>query len=146
MLSVSGQYNVNITSCLQNDFTQENLIMTKSIHILLDCYDVPHEVCLNDKFLLEVAAKAATAGGATIINSIRYRFGHDSPTGCTVIIMLDESHISLHTYAEEGAMAIDIFTCGKAEPELIFNMLSLELGLVNFKRHDIVRFSNTSRG
>lgn len=140
MLCVRDQDNVNFTSCLQNDWTRENLIMTKGIHILLDCYDVPHEVCLNDKFLLEVAAKAATAGGATIINSIRYRFGHDSPPGCTVIIMLDESHISLHTYAEEGIMAIDIFACGKAEPELIFKRLSLDLGLVNFKRQDIVRF------
>ncbi len=114
--------------------------MSKGIHIILDCYDVPQEVCLNDKLLLEVAAKAATVGGSTIINSIRYRFGHGSPNGCTVIIMLDESHISIHTYAEEGEIAIDIFVCGKAEPEVIFKSLCLDLGLVNFKRQDIARF------
>lgn len=114
--------------------------MIKGIHIILDCYEVPYDVCLNDKLLLEVAVGAATAGGSTIINTIRYRFGHNSPAGCTVVIMLDESHVSIHTYAEEGKAAIDIFACGKADPEVILERLRLDLGLVNFKRQDVVRF------
>ena len=36
-----------------------------------------------------------------------------SPSGGTFILMLDESHISLHSYGEEGIIAIDCFTCAK---------------------------------
>ena len=39
--------------------------------------------------------------------------GSLSPSGGTFILMLDESHISLHSYGEEGIIAIDCFTCAK---------------------------------
>ena len=57
--------------------------------------------------------EAARECGVTVINACRYRFGHNSPDGCTVFLMLDESHISVHSYAEQGAMAVDVFVCGR---------------------------------
>ena len=49
--------------------------------------------------------------------------GSVSPPGGTIIIMLDESHISLHSYGEEGILATDIFTCSK-NPENHINAVS----------------------
>ncbi len=105
--------------------------MSKGTHIILDCYDVPAEVCLDDKRLLQVATDAAAAGGATVINTMRYRFGHNSPAGCAVIVMLDESHISIHTYADDGKMAIDVFACGRTDARVIAEELKKKLGLTN---------------
>lgn len=105
--------------------------MAKGRHLIVDCTNVPMETCLDDKRLMEVMAEAAWSANANVISTSRYRFGHNSPPGCTVFILLDESHISAHTYAQEGKVAIDVFTCGdrvKSEDilETIINKLKLE--------------------
>lgn len=50
------------------------------------------------------------------------------PIGVTVLGLLAESHISLHTYPELGYVAIDIFTCGANRPEPILEYLREKLG------------------
>lgn len=114
--------------------------MSKGTHVILDCYDVPRDVCLDDKHLLETVIRVASNGGATIINTSRYRFGHNSPPGCTIFVMMDESHISVHTYAEEKKMAIDVFTCGNADAHAIAAQLKTELDLSECEEHTLKRF------
>lgn len=110
------------------------------MHVILDCYGVSSKVCLDDKLLLETLVRAAKANGGTIINTSRYHFGHNSPPGCTVFVMMDESHISVHTYAEEGKMAIDIFTCGDTDAQAIAEQIKAELKLKEFEEQDLERF------
>ncbi len=50
------------------------------------------------------------------------------PIGVTVLGLLAESHISLHTYPEINYVAIDIFTCGKNKPEPILEYLQEKFG------------------
>ena len=50
------------------------------------------------------------------------------PIGVTVLGLLAESHISLHTYPELNYVAIDIFTCGKNRPEPILEYLQEKFG------------------
>lgn len=114
--------------------------MSKGTHIILDCYGVPPDVCLDDKKLLETVVHAAKSNGATIINTSRYRFGHDSPPGATIFVMMDESHISVHTYADEGKMAIDVFTCGNADAQAIAEQLKTALELKKCKQQKFKRF------
>ncbi len=114
--------------------------MSKGTHIILDCYDVPRDVCLDDRRLLRAAVEAALAGGATVINTSRYRFGHNSPPGCTVFIMMDESHVSAHTYADDGEMAIDIFACGSTDAQAIADHLKAALEVKESKQRTIERF------
>ena len=53
---------------------------------------------------------------ATVLNLISNKF---EPQGVTVIALLAESHISIHTWPESNYSAIDIFTCGQnMMPEL----------------------------
>ena len=81
--------------------------MSKGTHLLVDCCEVPHRICLDDQLILQALADAATEAGATVISQVRYRFGAESPPGCTAIVLLDESHCSAHTYADDalsGAM------------------------------------------
>lgn len=115
--------------------------MSKGTHVILDCFGVSSDVCLDDKLLLQIVVRAAESGGATIINTSRYRFGHNSPPGCTVFVMLDESHISVHTYADEGRMAIDVFTCGNnTDGRAIVEQLKKELQLDSCEEKQFNRF------
>ena len=114
--------------------------MHKGHHLLIDCRQVSRELCLNDKLLLETMADAARSSGATVISQIRYRFGEESPAGCTAIVMLDESHCAVHTYADLGLLAMDIFTCGDTDPRRIWRDVQKSLNLEHATIREHTRF------
>jgi len=43
----------------------------------------------------------------------------DTEDGFTSVILLDESHITAHSYTKRGLLALDVFTCGNTNPELV---------------------------
>lgn len=111
--------------------------MGKGSHLIIDCLNVPFEVCSNDQLVLETLSEAAREAGATVISQVRYKFdGIKSPNGFALIVMLDESHLSAHSYSDEGRMAMDIFTCGKTDPQSVLDIISkkINLGIVYVKR------------
>ncbi|MGE0268796.1 MAG: adenosylmethionine decarboxylase [Candidatus Omnitrophota bacterium] len=62
----------------------------------------------------EVFLRAAHASEATIVEHF---FKQYDPHGVTGIILISESHFSIHTWPEDGFVAMDIFTCGQMNPE-----------------------------
>jgi S-adenosylmethionine decarboxylase len=112
----------------------------KGQHLLIDCCQVPRELCLNDKLLLDTMSEAARLAGATVVSQIRYRFGEDSPAGCTAVVMLDESHCSVHTYADLGLLAMDIFTCGRTDPKHVWQKIRKALSLDHASVRECSRF------
>ena len=53
--------------------------------------------------------EAARRAGATIIHS---RFHPFSPMGISGVVLIQESHLTIHTWPELGYAAVDVFTCG----------------------------------
>ncbi len=92
-------------------------------HLLVDCRNVPEEICLDDKTFLKAIATSAEKAGATVVSQVRYKFGHNSPPGFACVVMLDESHCSAHSYADLGLIAMDIFTCGGTDPAEVLKNL-----------------------
>lgn len=116
--------------------------LSRGSHLLVDCCEVPSRLCLDDRRILQVLAESAEAAGATVISQVRYRFGSDSPPGCTAIVMLDESHCSAHTYADDGLIAFDFFTCGTTDPHQIWNRVRDVLGLESATVRAFSRFES----
>ncbi|CAG9174774.1 adenosylmethionine decarboxylase [Cupriavidus pampae] len=84
-------------------------------HLLLDLQGVAAAVLTDAARIERVLHDAAQAAGATPIAS---RFQHFGPgLGVTGVLLLRESHISIHTWPEYGFAAVDIFMCGEAQPE-----------------------------
>jgi len=115
----------------------------KGRHLLVDCRGVPESVCLDDKSFLEAMARSADRAGANVISQLRYRFGQDSPPGFAAICMLDESHVSAHSYATLGLIALDIFTCGDVDPHRVLLYLEQEVGLGEMEVREVERFTLT---
>lgn len=85
-------------------------------HLLLEVYNVDFNL-LNDIISLqEVMEKGIKRAGMTILNIFSHSF---EPQGCTIVIALSESHVSCHTWPENGCIAIDVYTCGEGNPKLI---------------------------
>ena len=114
--------------------------MHKGTHLLVDCRGVSREVCLNDGILLDALARAARKAGATVLSQIRYHFGHNSPPGFTLAILLDESHCTAHSYADLGLIALDIFTCGNTNPRDVLRHLRREVNLGDVSISEVGRF------
>jgi len=93
---------------------------------------------------METLAEAATLAGATVVSQIRYRFGDESPPGCTAVVMLDESHCSVHTYADLGLMAFDVFTCGSTDPRAVWAHVQQRLGIEQAEVRDVPRFNTVA--
>ncbi|WP_268125510.1 polyamine aminopropyltransferase [Roseivirga pacifica] len=78
-------------------------------HIIVEYYDCSPEI-LNDVVNIEKSMiNAAEEAGATIINST---FHHFSPYGVSGVVVIQESHLAIHTWPEYGYASVDLFTCG----------------------------------
>ena len=78
-------------------------------HIIVEYYDCASEA-LNDVVHIEKSMEgAAVEAGATIINST---FHHFSPYGVSGVVVIQESHLAIHTWPEYGYASVDLFTCG----------------------------------
>lgn len=95
-------------------------------HVTMDLRDVGFDK-LNDLHgLREAMVAAAEQCGATVVGEKFVRF---SPQGVTGVLVLSESHLSIHTYPEEGFAAIDCYTCGQSvDPEVACEHLRSFLG------------------
>lgn len=80
-------------------------------HVAVDAWGVDFEVLNNEQLLQAHLVEAAEACGATILSIQSRKF---EPQGATVLVMLSESHLSIHTYPERGFAAIDCYTCGES--------------------------------
>lgn len=90
-------------------------------HVAVDVWGVQKELLNNPHWLQMHMIAAAEACGATVLSVQGKQF---EPQGATVLVMLSESHISIHTYPERGFAAIDCYTCGATvDPELAMNYM-----------------------
>ena len=78
-------------------------------HCILELYDCDPSKLDDETFLRQTITTAAQRAGATLLNLITHRF---EPQGVTGLALLAESHISIHTWPENGYAAVDVFTCG----------------------------------
>lgn len=92
-------------------------------HLLLDMYGARH---LTDATTLEaVLRRAAEAAGAQVISA--HMHGFPGRGGVTGVVLLAESHISIHTWPELDYAALDIFMCGVADVDAAAAVLKTEL-------------------
>ena len=80
-------------------------------HCLLDIYIQDREWLKNQQIVEHLLHLAAQAAQAHILTSHFHTFGGEG--GITGVLLLAESHISIHTWPEHNYAAVDIFICGK---------------------------------
>lgn len=94
-------------------------------HLLVE-YHGCRAALLDDLEGIEALMRAAAdAARATVVASTFHRF---SPQGVTGVLVLEESHLSIHTWPEHGYAALDFFTCGQCLPERAHELMRAELG------------------
>lgn len=84
-------------------------------HWLIELYACDAVSLEQTAFIQSHMEEAARRTGATIVQSNFHQF---SPYGVSGVVVIQESHLTIHTWPEHSYAAIDLFTCGDSiEPE-----------------------------
>lgn len=93
-------------------FAVRNGVYCAGAHLIVDLYGAER---LDDIGYIETTLRRCVeASGATLLHMHLHGF---EPNGVSGVAVLAESHISIHTWPEAGYAALDIFMCGKANPD-----------------------------
>ncbi len=79
-------------------------------HILFTLKGCPYGLLDDESHIRNVLANAATLSESTLLDISSHKF---EPHGLTAVALLAESHISIHTWPENGRAVCDVFTCGQ---------------------------------
>ncbi len=104
-------------------------------HVYGNLYDCDEEVLANEQQLREIVTQAAELANMTIWDLKSWKFGGEKG-GVSVIALVVESHISIHTWTEYAYATVDVYTCGeKADPEVAFNYIAEKLKARRVEKH-----------
>lgn len=113
-------------------------------HIILDLHTKEHELLQNVESISKIMLEACTKAGATILGYNWHHFGEEY--GVTGVVMLSESHASIHTWPETGYAAIDVYMCGVADPMIAADHILHSFKAYSFTKADIKRGQKTYVG
>jgi S-adenosylmethionine decarboxylase proenzyme len=93
--------------------------------------------------LTEVAAEAVQAGNGHVLEVSHVAFPNNA---VTLVLILAESHLSIHTWPEEDLIAIDLFSCGAIDGHAVVAELVRSLQLANVTIQHVQRGSRERTG
>ncbi|HIP74341.1 MAG TPA: adenosylmethionine decarboxylase [Euryarchaeota archaeon] len=100
-------------------------VATTGTHIIVEAAGCSRETLTDPKKIEQIFMEAAKLANMTVKASYFFRF---SPTGVSGAVIVAESHISIHTWPEEGYAAIDVYTCGESDPERAVDYILRKIG------------------
>lgn len=108
-------------------------------HLLVEYYDCDVETLKNTLLIEKYMIEAAEAAKATIVKSVFHTF---NPWGVSGVIVIEESHLTIHTWPEYKYAAVDLFTCGDMlDPLAAFTLLKMKLKAERFDLKKVFRGS-----
>ena len=93
---------------------------TKGRHLLVEYYGCQKAILDDVRRIETLLKRAASEAGATVVQSVFHRF---APQGVSGVVVIEESHLSVHTWPETGYAAVDFYTCGDCSPERAHEVL-----------------------
>lgn len=113
-------------------------------HVLAEIFTTDCSLFNRREFLERAICEAAICHGASVLDSSSRAF---EPNGVSVLVLLAESHVSLHTYPEDGVAFFDAFTCGsEILPTLILAEFNSICGLHDCNHVLVERNAAMKRG
>lgn len=106
-------------------------------HVLAELYDCPSKLLNDIKKVEDIMVKAALEAGAEVREVAFHQF---SPQGISGVVVISESHLTIHTWPELGYAAVDVFTCGDTvDPWVSCNYIKKHFFAQNMTGREIKR-------
>jgi len=118
------------------DLRKREAVSAKRLYAI-DALCTPESPVTEVRGLTDVAVAAVTAGDGHVLDASHVIF----PNGAiTLVLILAESHLSIHTWPEENLIAVDLFSCGAIDGQRVLDELVAGLRLA------AVRVAQLDRG
>ena len=105
-------------------------------HLIAEYYECRRDTLDEVGTIRKAMLDAALALGATVLGENFHQF---TPHGVSGTVVIAESHLSVHTWPENGYVAVDIYTCGGLDPQIGFRLLRERLGAASCRVQEIIR-------
>ena len=100
-------------------YVERDGIKFAGVHLLIDLWGATR---LDELDIVEAALReSARVAGATVLHCHLHHFQPNG--GISGVLVLAESHISIHSWPERGYAALDVFMCGDCDPYLAIPVL-----------------------
>ncbi len=102
------------------------------MHVYGNLYECDESILRDEVKLTEIVKRAAEVANATVVSLFYYRFGGSG--GLSVVAIVAESHISIHTWPEHRYATVDVYTCGAhTNPLAAFKYIVKELKAKSYR-------------
>ncbi len=98
--------------------------------MIFDAYDCPYDLLNSQAVCLKVLNKLVELGKMkkliepyVVQASQNESFGGKDPGGHSGFVIIQESHISIHTFAKRGFVTIDLYSCKEFETDEVIEYL-----------------------
>jgi S-adenosylmethionine decarboxylase len=78
-------------------------------HIIVELSECEPSILSDVDKVTNILVRAAKEANAEVLQTAFHRF---NPQGVSGVVVIAESHLSIHTWPEYGYAAMDIYTCG----------------------------------
>jgi S-adenosylmethionine decarboxylase len=109
-------------------------------HMLLEYYGCDPAKLAQSDAIKDLIVNAVRAAHGTVVTNVFHNF---SPYGVSGVVVIAESHVTVHTWPEHACAAVDIFSCSaRLDKELIRDLLqqgfaASEVATRNFDRGEL---------
>jgi S-adenosylmethionine decarboxylase len=106
-------------------------------HVIAELWDCDDEKLNNIKYLEKVFVRAALQAGAEVREVAFHKF---APHGVSGVVIISESHLTIHSFPEHGYASIDVYTCvDGVDPNAAVNFITNALEAKNCEYIEIPR-------
>ncbi|WP_054703950.1 adenosylmethionine decarboxylase [Shouchella patagoniensis] len=98
---------------------------TMGRHVISELWGCDIEKLNNMEFIEQVFVNAALKAGAEVREVAFHKF---APQGVSGVVIISESHLTIHSFPEHGYASIDVYTCGPViDPNVAADFIAKEL-------------------
>ncbi|MEM0027222.1 MAG: adenosylmethionine decarboxylase [Ignisphaera sp.] len=102
----------------------KRLTLIHGRHVAGNLYNCNSEKLANIAYLINLVKNAAKIGNMTLLDIKSWKIGN----GVSVVGIVLESHISIHTWPEHSFATVDVYSCGAhTDPEKAFDYIASSL-------------------
>ena len=128
---LSNKLGDKLNNCLDNKKNNDKMCD----HTLIDLYDLNYELLNNIEDILKILKEIAKMCNLTVLKESYHKF---EPQGVTAMLLLSESHISIHTWPEKKSACLDILSC-KNNPGIFIDDIVKLFSTKKYKFKNITR-------
>ncbi|WP_332689748.1 adenosylmethionine decarboxylase [Halalkalibacter lacteus] len=109
---------------------------TMGRHVISELWGCNVEKLNNMNFIEQVFVDAALKSGAEVREVAFHKF---APHGVSGVVIISESHLTIHSFPEHGYASIDVYTCGDLDPNIAANYIAEQLSATSSEVIEVPR-------